>query len=53
MVLFSTSLGRFASVLGLGIALAVLPTATRAQMAPPVTAPLDVAAVDAAVARTL
>lgn len=53
MVLFSTSISRFASALGLGLALALTPVAGYAQLAPPVTAPLDVAAVDAVVARTL
>ena len=53
MISFSAFPGRFAAALGLCVVLAVLPTAGRAQMAPPVTAPLDVAAVDAVVARTL
>ena len=38
---------------GICLALALLPGTGRAQTAPPVTAPLDVAAVDAAVARAL
>ena len=52
MILSFTALGR-AAALRLGLALVVLPIFSRAQVAPLVTAPLDVAAVDAAVARTL
>jgi CubicO group peptidase (beta-lactamase class C family) len=49
MIPFSTFAGRFVTVLSL----ALLPGASQAQVAPAVTAPLDVAAVDAVVARTL
>ena len=51
---FATAAGRPAAVVaGVCLALTLLPGTTLAQMAPPVTAPLDVAAVDAVVARTL
>ncbi|MDO7854339.1 serine hydrolase [Hymenobacter convexus] len=53
MIQLFTPIGRLAMVLGLSAAVAFVPAAGRAQMAPPVTAPLDVAAVDAVVARTL
>jgi CubicO group peptidase (beta-lactamase class C family) len=52
--LITTAARRSAAVLAsVCLALALLPGPGRAQMAPPVTAPLDVAAVDAVVARTL
>ncbi|MDO7849459.1 serine hydrolase [Hymenobacter sp. M29] len=53
MISFFTSAQRWATGLGLGLSLALLPAASHAQTAPPVTAPLDMAAVDAVVARTL
>ncbi|MBD2723961.1 serine hydrolase [Hymenobacter armeniacus] len=53
MVLFSTPLGRVVALFSLALATTVGPPAAHAQTAPPVTAPLDVAAVDAAVAGTL
>ena len=55
MIQFFTAAGQRPGTLlaGLCLALALLPRLGHAQTAPPVTAPLDVAAVDAVVARTL
>lgn len=51
---FTTAVRRPAAVLaGVCLAFVLLPAATHAQTAPPVAAPLDLAAVDAVVARTL
>ena len=55
MIQFRTTVGRRPTALlaGACLAFSLLPGTGRAQTAPPVTAPLDVAAVDAVVARTL
>ena len=55
MIQFFTVAGQrpVAMLVGLCLTLSLLPCLARAQMAPPITAPLDVAAVDAVVARTL
>ncbi|MFD2721804.1 serine hydrolase [Hymenobacter monticola] len=53
MTSFFIPLGRLTAVLGLVLAITLNPPTTCAQVALPVTTPLDVAAVDAVVARAL